>query len=315
MSDFRFRLLENGLDSIASALESLGGKARARAIKRAIRDLGTGAELLFKECLRRAHWTQIYRDPDKADRSAYDAGKIDDTATFEQCLRRLEKICSIAFDDKQRQVLNSLRRARNDIEHFEVNMPMQRAVAVASRAAIVLLDFVHEHLEASALEPAEAQLVEEIRRSLAPCERLVTERWKAIRKEIDAAVVPVVPCPLCTQEAALVEDGLDCRFCTLRVSDPATAADLYVTEVFGECYYRVFKHGGCWPVEQCPSCGRSSLLNRSRESSSAAFVCFSCSGEWSIRELKSCEKCDERCGAEADGFALCDNCRGWLAAS
>ncbi len=84
-------LLENGLDFLISSLNHLtsasgrpGSKTaitidpseleQKRRLKYALLHLCASIELIFKERLRQEHWSLVFKEISKANRTAYDAG-------------------------------------------------------------------------------------------------------------------------------------------------------------------------------------------------------------------------------------------------
>ena len=87
-SEFKFSLLENGLDFLLSSLEHLTAASaipsskvnevvqaveQKRHLKCALLHLCSSIELIFKERLRQEHWSLVFKDVSKASRAAISA--------------------------------------------------------------------------------------------------------------------------------------------------------------------------------------------------------------------------------------------------
>jgi hypothetical protein len=86
-SDFRYSLLENGLDFVLSSLEHLTAASaftatpphakqlqQKRHLKYALLHLCSGIELIFKERLRQEDWQLIFNNVEEADEKVYESG-------------------------------------------------------------------------------------------------------------------------------------------------------------------------------------------------------------------------------------------------
>jgi hypothetical protein len=227
-----FSLLENGLDFIDHALELLddtNGKPSARHLKYAVLHLAGGTELVLKERLRREHWTLVFDKPELATLEKYQSGRFK-SAGFDECLDRLKGVCGVDFS-RSRVALKDLRDRRNRIQHFGFSESYAAVVASTASATSVVLDFITEELENTTLNDAEKTLIEDIRNRLTRCRAIVTARWQVIKPEIESAKEPVVTCTSCLEAAAIVDGGIDCKFCRFSAG-AEDAADAYLEMVW-----------------------------------------------------------------------------------
>jgi ribosomal protein L32 len=293
-SSFHFSLLENGLDFLLSSLEHLtqasGRGDQKRSLKYALLHLCSGIELIFKERLRQEHWSLVFKDVNKADKQAYEAGDFP-SVTFQEAQDRLTGICGIEISDKQHRQLKNLRDRRNQLEHFGALDSRPAVMASVSSMVSFVIDFVESAFEPKQLAE-ERDLLQQIRAGLGGCEAFVTQRWEEIRQDVERFDT-VVECPTCGEEAFVIYDAtVKCRFCN-HASDPKEAADEYITGVLGHSRYESVKDGGgFWPLHNCPECDCEALVEQTPlEDGSQAFICFNCGEQWALGHLEECSSC------------------------
>jgi hypothetical protein len=247
-ADFKFSLLENGLDFLLSSLRHLtaasappaslqttGGKIlqtadQKRDLKYALLHLCSSIELVFKERLRQEHWSLVFKDISKASREAYDLGDFQ-SVTFQEAQDRLVGICEIEFTQSQLRDLKNLRDRRNKVEHFGAVDSLPAVQASVSKMVTFLVDFVEEAFEQESLEEEEA-LIADIRSKLGNCNSVVEQRWKEIQKEVDSQYSSI-ECPTCQQKALSADGGtVKCLFCNY-AADSKDAANDYVSNILG----------------------------------------------------------------------------------
>jgi hypothetical protein len=297
-----FTPLSNGLDFILTALEQLSGSADARRVKYGILHLSAGMELIFKERLRREHWSLVFDNIERANEKEYASGDFI-SVTFDKCLQRLCGISGIQISDEEIKRLNNLRKKRNRLEHFGITDSLMAVKAVASYALGIIIDFINDEL--SPLDADDAQTFEHIRELLGEFDKFVLDRWKEIKNEVESATTAVVECPRCSQEALVIDDGVHCLFCRYQEESATAAADTYITSVLGLNHYRTVKHGGRWPHYDCPSCSADAMVATDEE-----FICFGCGGQFESGEIGYCDTCGEPYfpGDDEDYEPMCSNC-------
>jgi hypothetical protein len=304
-----FSLLENGLDFIDHALELLDdskGKPSARLLKYAVLHLAGGAELVLKERLRREHWTLVFDKPELATLEKYQSGSFK-SAGFDECIDRLKGVCGVDFS-KSRVALKDLRDRRNRIQHFGFSESYAAVVASTASATSVVLDFITEELEGATLSDAERELIEDIRKRLTRCQAFVKARWEVIKAEIESTKEPVVTCTSCLEKAAIVDGGVDCKFCRHRAG-AEEAADSYLEMISGGSAYVTIKDGGEGPCHRCPDCGDEALIDIASDARpKSKFLCFGCGTESSAQSFDDCARCGRIWHAEEDGSTICDDC-------
>jgi transcription elongation factor Elf1 len=325
-SDFKFSLLENGLDFLLSALEHLTDASalptskptkwaelkraadQKRHLKYALLHLCSSIELIFKERLRQEHWSLLFADTNKANKSNYDEGDFQ-SVTFQEAQDRLVGICGIEISDKHKRQLKNLREQRNRIEHFYSVDSLLAVSANVSTMVSFLIDFVESSFEPESLEEEEG-LLSDIRAKLGTCNAFVDRRWKEIQKEVDGLYTKI-ECPTCHQEAMSADGGtVKCRFCN-HTTDSEDAATQYVSRVLGyHSRYAVEKDGGEWPLQTCPECGHETLVTQVPGAcDSHEGFCFTCGEDWGPGDLARCSECAEPYGRRDEGdIGICGNC-------
>jgi hypothetical protein len=174
-NDFRFSLLENGLDFLESSLDYLSAASsnqhsskstktpkvmpheQKRNLKYALLHLSSSIELIFKERLHQEHWSLVFRDVSKANKEAYDSGDFQ-SVTFQEAQDRLISICEIEFTQKQLRDLKKLRDRRNKIEHFGVIDSLLAVQVSVSEMVSYLVDFVETAFEQESLKKEESKI-------------------------------------------------------------------------------------------------------------------------------------------------------------
>jgi hypothetical protein len=317
--EFRFSLLENGLDFLLSSLEHLtvasaagkpgenltGEPARQqkRHLKYALLHLCSSVELLFKVRLHQEHWSLVFSNVDKADKAAQDDGEFE-SVDFNESTERLICICKVAFSDEQLRQLKNLRKRRNQLEHFGAVDSLPAMIARVSSMVSFAIDFVEANFTPEQLLDQHA-LIAEIRSKLGTCSAFVEQRWKEISNEVDG-FNSVIECPACQQPALEVEAGaVRCRFCC-HTSSPDEAANEYIARVLGyDSRYTVENDGREWPLSTCPQCRDDTLVRRIP---GRGAYCFNCASEWGPDKLRRCYDCNEFYPLADGDVGVCATC-------
>ncbi|MBB3063289.1 hypothetical protein [Microbulbifer rhizosphaerae] len=149
-----FDLLSNAIDSIDHAIDLLAYDQdldRPTVSKRAIISLAHAIELLLKERLRQIHpsliWENVDRYPDLDAR----------TVTAESALRRLKQIGGLDFPEKDEQLLRSIRKTRNAIEHYKWSISSEEAEYITGASLNFATGFLKEYLGKDVLGYAERE--------------------------------------------------------------------------------------------------------------------------------------------------------------
>lgn len=274
-----FRLLQNSLDFISSALESLGGTPGHRELKYAVLHLVSGVELIFKERLRREHWALVFERPDQASKTKYETGNFN-SVSFSNCLTRLVDICGFQFTDERKKRLEALRDKRNRLEHFGIIDTVQALTSDAAAVMSFVLDFVDAELTPEKFEPADKKTLQQIRKKLTEFQEFVRLRLKDVQPALNTVGGIVRCCPSCNRETLIISTGALCLFCGYK-REPEMAANDYIADV-------LFSGEDDWPLYLCPRCRRKALVDETESD----YICFACGTVWKQDDLRICGNCN-----------------------
>ncbi len=190
-STLEYSLLQNGLDYILSTLENLKGESPTeRQLKYAVIHLSAGVELILKERLRLEHWSLIFADSDKATKERFESGNFVSVG-FPQLVNRLSSICGVEFDDKDKRILESLRKMRNRLEHLGIVTSSDAIKSEASMTISIILDFVERELPSLPVPSSEHRLLIDIREVLGEVNTYIEHRWEQIAIDEDYCHKPI----------------------------------------------------------------------------------------------------------------------------
>ncbi len=306
--EIRFELLENGLDFLLSGIDYIAKNRGKVDLKYGVLHTASGVELLLKERLRREHWSLLFRDPGEARHEAFRAGTFQSVA-FEPCIERLEQICRVDFDTRDRRYLLTLRDKRNRLEHFGIVDKPEAIMGSLAKVLSILLNFINEELDPEEWEEPDKGALENIRRRLGEIVGFVEKRMKEIKSTLEKAST-IFKCPLCLQEALEPDDRATCHFCGY--SDMAEhVADEYIESVLGEIRYRVLKDGGVYPLHDCPECDRQTLVDTGISGGmhpADQYLCFACGNTWEEGSMTECSSCAKFYLYDPGGMIICDDC-------
>jgi hypothetical protein len=229
--NFKWDLLENALDFIAEALDRMSAKENTKAdLKYALLHMSSGVELLFKEALRRKHWSLIFRDPDTASIGALESGDFK-SVDFEASLKRLRNAAQLGISDPKQEVLRSVREKRNRLEHFGIIDSTEAVRASSACLTSIVVDFIWEHLRPEGWDEPCKTYLRHITQRLSEFSEFMRQRLKDIQASLQAArgegLVILCSACLCGEETLVLGDPTHCLFCRDEAS-PEDAADLWI---------------------------------------------------------------------------------------
>jgi hypothetical protein len=256
-----YSLLENGLDFIASGVDSISSASDKRALKYGVLHLGAGIELVLKERLRLEDWRQIFSRSEKADERLYEACAFQ-SVNLEQCLDRLCKLTDVDLDDCACGKLKAYYDRRNRIQHFRFTDSKEAIEAATVDVLGIVLDFVGREFDQSAFTVQETTLIDHVRAGLNDFRRFALERMAAVEPELanwQKEGTDPLQCPSCLQRTLKPDVDVECAFCGYR-SDAEGAAILYLGNVLGETLMSAWKDGNDYPLYWCPNCVNNALV-------------------------------------------------------
>lgn len=133
-------LNENARSFLIESLKyALSAEKEPLKWKYAILHLIQSVELTLKESLRQEHFSLVFVDP----------GRMDNTVTIDQAIKRLKKVSDIEFTKEELELLNCARQWRNQIIHFEFEFNEENVKSIYS-ALLAFLAYYHSiHGESS----------------------------------------------------------------------------------------------------------------------------------------------------------------------
>ena len=305
----KFSLLENALDFTLDAVTQLEGpQPEASQIKYAILHLCSSIELLFKEKLRQEHWSLILDDVNKANREAFDRGDSR-TVGFKQAKERLERICGIDFGNHAK-VIDRLRRLRNRLIHFQIEVGKEEVLSILVRAWSFILDFEREHLDLTE-DAGASEIFDQIRRKMAEHERFVEERKKEIEPELlklrEEGWI-IIDCPICLQDALNIDGGdWFCHFCRRR-SSVEEGMEEWLTLHEGWRYLDGKEQMIDPSVKECPECEMEGLYkfeDGNMTPPDPGWICLHCGQTWPWDGIRTCVRCGRPMVPAEEGDVIC----------
>lgn len=302
-------LVENGLDFIDQGLSELLEYNRDqshRRVKYATLHIHAGIELILKERLRQEHWSLIFAKPEDANLSKYQKGDFV-SVTMEASLNRLSSICGITLEDVDRIRFNDLRKRRNKLEHFAVQDTVPAVISTITKALSALMDFVRDEFEEDDLTSDEKEMMENIQAKLIGLEAYAEQRMKDLEKPLADSGCLVITCPNCEQEAAIVQEGVKCLFCSYKQEDPEEAAEEYLSNVLNLSHYELVKDGESWPLEKCPDCDTMAFVAYGDRQ-----FCCNCGCSYNAEDLTACSHCGSLYKEEHWDLSVCRDCFNYM---
>lgn len=296
----KFDLLENGLDFATSGLRHILSEDDKHALKYAILHLSAGIELILKDALRREHWSLIFENADKADEQLLASGDFI-SINLTSVLSRLDKICGIRFSQDETGILKSFKKLRNKTEHFELQENVGAIRSLSSKVLLILLTYLEENVVNSRLSEEAQDYISNLNVMRLQFEEYVHLKMSKLKSLLSKAKVEC--CPVCRNEALILDDPLCCAFCGYTDS-PDNIANLYAENILNADAHICMTDGGEFPVLECPHCSADTYVSKER-----GYVCFTCletDGDDDIRRCNDCEALYIR--SEDGGIGLCDAC-------
>lgn len=295
MDSIACNLIENALDYLLLAGEQ-AQEDSPRLLKHAVANLADGVELILKARLEIIDWKLLFDDPAKAAAERLETGSFR-SASYHIVLDRLQDH-AVEVESSQTRAFAAVRRVRNQIRHFAVDLDHTTAVSLVTQAYAAVLDFIAQHFE-DVPEGEPAHVLAKLRRLLGELDEFVKARFAQVQPQLDKQNYSYhVQCHHCLQDTLYPEDGeVSCAFCGYRGSaDDAVGA-------WVDAQYKGLRPKDCMIIGEdfvdCPECGATTIPVEGGSSDSTV-QCLYC-GESS--SLKDCI----RCGNSTYG-TMCDWC-------
>ncbi|WP_053362550.1 hypothetical protein [Bacillus sp. FJAT-27251] len=281
MSNYKVELtiVENGLDFIRRSLIELE-KDDEMYFKYAILHLSAGLELILKARLQKEHWSLVFDDINKANFDVFNEGEFK-SVIFENLITRLEGICKVAIDFKAKRKIQSLKKYRNRIEHFDLNVNKKALEAITFEVLTFLIPFIYKE----ELIGREHETLKFINEKLTNMDDYISHRYKEITpiiKELHPEV-KLLECPNCFQNRTLRLDMKYCYFCETTFKN---LSEEFITRFLNIDKQYNISYGKFKMLEICPYCEKRSMLVADEES-----LCLSCSRILKTEEYVKCVDC------------------------
>lgn len=334
-------LLTNGFDFILESINSITKlNTDKNQIKYAILNLSAGTDLIFKERLARSHWSFIFEDINRADKSKLIAGDFI-SVNSNTCLKRLQNICLIEFSERDLRVIENLRKRRNKFEHFAIDENIESLKSIFSKVLSVLINFVDKEFKEISITEKQQEYYKNIRIKSGNFKKFVDFRINQIKEKLDAENW-LTKCLHCEQRTAYYSESknsLICHFCnqideskkiiscpkcltkslmldgwSMKIScincnytdTPESVAELYGDTILNYCSHSAFIDGDRALITDCFECGNETLIVESDE-----YICLSCLEYWSSSSVNDCDTCGElySFNSNSEDYSLiCDSC-------
>lgn len=312
--EIKYSLLENGFDFLLNSInniniareESIEEIGRKRLIKYAILHLSSGIELVFKHRLLKENWTYIFADMNKSNKHAFENGDFKSVDSINS-IDRLKNLCDVIFTRDEEKTLETLRKKRNKIEHFEIEDSVESAEAIMTESLSLILNFIARHTDIELLSFEEEELLEQIKRYTLKLEEVVSAREEVIKLSAkkDRAFEKLITCPECLKEHLISDCENGCLFCYYS-DTPEDAAEAYISNVLGISHYSCAKDGGEYPLYECFECEENSMVY---DQDNEIFICFNCGSSTDSSNVRSCSDCGRPFYSfEEDEISVCRSC-------
>jgi hypothetical protein len=258
---YAFALHRNARAFIESAVEYARHAARTEW-KFAILHLTTAIELILKARLAMVDCRLLVGGVTEVTDRQIAEGAFRSIG-IDECIDRLTETGKFALNARQRHTVKALQRLRNRIAHYIEPDDEAATRAVAAAGLNLFIDIVNTEFpdEDPHCARTMTQLVVDLHREA----EFVEERMLSLGARLSSAVRPrthyMDECTFCLQDAAVIEgEQVICLFC-------GQAAE--VREV-------AESHSEDGTAEECPDCGRFSVLKGRRNKGVLTSECFIC---------------------------------------
>jgi hypothetical protein len=258
MPKLKFSLLQNGLDSLVQGVElALGCRDEQGRLKVAILLVAQAVELILKERLRREHWSLIFKRLETA------GNENAHTVTVGQAVDRLRQIAGVVLSKQESAALDRLRRIRNQIQHYEIEISFEQALGQINEAIAFLVSFLDSELGIDIRELLEDSSYEElleVERIVEELETIAQRRIEDVREEVlpfsaserAAFYFDVIECPRCWRPYYVFSPDADISECQLCGYDGGFVECARCAEAFPDGAWEINHAGG--DIYFCNSC-------------------------------------------------------------
>ncbi len=291
MDKLTLSLIENSFDFLESSIKYSKGTEN-RDWKYALLNLASAIELMMKAVLEQEHWSLLFEDIKKANKSIMEQGDFK-SVNFDTAIERIKSIVGITFSPTDEKYIEKIRKKRNRITHFSVELHIEEVKSVVAKGIGI---FIKLYKQTDTAENVEDKL-HIINTELLGFQKYVKLRLAEIEKEISGMERPGIflTCPSCLQETIVIDtkyDELCCKFCGAEFSYKDMAS--YASDGYSG---------------PCPACNNGALAYLSHAGDSGEYICTKC--DFSSEENYNivCSSCENTYWDENGGESyLCEAC-------
>jgi hypothetical protein len=268
---YAFALQRNARAFIETAVEYARQGYRENW-KFAVLHLNTALELVLKATLALEDHRYLVAGKAQITDRQFDEGAFRSIG-IEECLERLAKTGLLTLDGSQRQTVEAMQRLRNRIAHYIDPDDTATMRAIVAAGVNLFID-IHNAAFAGDEDPYGARPIRDLVVDLHKFDDFVKERLSTLALRLRASTRPrthhLDECSWCLQDAAIIDgDEVTCLFC---------GHGMAVRE-FAEL------KSDDDAAQECPDCGRPSVLKDHRLDREPTHECFVC-GYFRGAELK-----------------------------
>lgn len=163
--EVKFDLLENGLDFIIEAIETIKADKDHRKLKYSVIHLSSGVELIFKDVLRNKDWRLLFQEKSEATVARLQSGDFE-SVRYNKLIARLESECKIKFSGEDKKNLEELRIRRNKIEHFRLHEKVSVVKSISSKVLNIIITFIDQNIDLTEVSSLSKKYIRNLPREL-----------------------------------------------------------------------------------------------------------------------------------------------------
>ena len=306
MKSRKLQLLENGLCFILQSINHFEQSEKEefnseKELKYSTLHLFSGIFLILKEKLRQEHWSLLFSNVNEANEQSLKSGDFQGV-NFKSCQNRLLKIASINFTKTEDDILNSLRKKRNKIEHFFEKESLISFKSTLAHGLYFTLIFINKYLDSN-LSNNEKRNIEEIKEKCFGLREFVKQRMQVIKPELDKQEV-VLYCYECGNTAIVPNEDemrMECLFCNRVVSE----------NEYEDFYYDsqgVTRTKDFLSINNmlCLECENENYFVKTKDKKE--YFCLHCHYKAEVESFSECGYCGTLYEDDLGGFPACHFC-------
>lgn len=270
-------LLDNSMNYVDRAIKDITQGIRENDIlqfKYAVIHIFAAIELLMKERLRAEHWVLLFDNINDASLPKLTSGDFKGPA-IDKITDRLKGIVAIDKNHLRLNELDQLKKIRNKIQHFSINIDSALAKQIVANGINIFIEFYR-----FAFDDHDEEYIQRIISEVISFQEFVDVRKGEIASLLSTSTRPYHEsfriCSICENDSIVIDendDSFKCLFCE-NSFDPKDIA-MNISE---------------GPIDElCPNCGRDSIAFILYNNEAGADICVYCDflleylegGDWS----------------------------------